>query len=61
MKRFIAEHGDFTKLQNNVTKHVHVMGELAEIIGRRSLMELSSVSGATLLCMQYTSVYSTVN
>ncbi|KAG1681582.1 hypothetical protein FOA52_014090 [Chlamydomonas sp. UWO 241] len=42
MKRFIAEHGDFTRLQNNVTKHVHIMGELAEVITRRHLMEISS-------------------
>jgi len=43
MKRFIAEHGDFQKFQNNVTKHVHIMGELAEVISRRHLMELSSM------------------
>ena len=35
MKRFIAEHLDFTKLQGNVTKHVNIMSEIKEVIGAR--------------------------
>ena len=44
MKRFIAEHEEFRKLQNNVTKHINNMSEIGDIIGRRNLMEVSSVS-----------------
>lgn len=44
MKRFIAEHEEFRKLQNNVTKHINIMSEIGDIIGRRNLMEVSSVS-----------------
>ena len=42
MKRFIAEHLDFTKLQGNVTKHVNIMSEIKEEIGARNLLEVSS-------------------
>ncbi|GAX73583.1 hypothetical protein CEUSTIGMA_g1034.t1 [Chlamydomonas eustigma] len=42
MKRFIAEHLDFTKLQGNVTKHVNIMSEIKEIIQTRNLLDVSS-------------------
>lgn len=38
------EHTDFQKVQGNVSKHVALMSELSEIIGKRNLMELSMVS-----------------
>lgn len=42
MKRFIAEHDEFRKLQNNVTKHINIMSEIGDIIAKRNLMEVSS-------------------
>jgi vacuolar protein sorting-associated protein 45 len=42
MKRFIAEHEEFQRLQNNVTKHVGIMSEVADVIRKRSLLEVSS-------------------
>ncbi|MEW5306298.1 MAG: hypothetical protein WDW36_008770 [Sanguina aurantia] len=41
MQRFVMEHTDFQKVQGNVSKHVALMSELSEIIGKRNLMELS--------------------
>lgn len=46
MQRFVTEHTDFQKVQGNVSKHVALMSELSEIIGKRNLMELSMVGGA---------------
>lgn len=47
MQRFVMEHTDFQKVQGNVSKHVALMSELSEIIGKRNLMELSMVRNST--------------
>lgn len=44
MRRFILEHSDFSRAQSNVTKHVNIVTQLSEIVTKRSLMEVSTVS-----------------
>lgn len=41
MRRFMAEHLDFTRLQSNVIKHVNLMSELSETVSKRSLLDVS--------------------
>jgi vacuolar protein sorting-associated protein 45 len=41
MKRFISEHESFTKLQNNVTKHINILSDMRDVIQKRNLMEVS--------------------
>ncbi len=43
MRRFMTEHMDFSRMQGNVTKHVNIMSELSEVVGKRNLLEVSEV------------------
>mmetsp|Transcript_15674 Transcript_15674/g.28048 ORF Transcript_15674/g.28048 Transcript_15674/m.28048 type:complete len:588 (-) Transcript_15674:346-2109(-) len=43
MQRFVLEHHDFTKSQNQMSKHVNLMMQLSDIIKQRNLMEVSSI------------------
>jgi hypothetical protein len=45
MRRFVMEHGDFSRAQGVVTKHVNVMSALSEQVGGRHLMDVSTVGG----------------
>lgn len=48
MRRFVAEHADFSRAQGVVTKHVNVMSALSEQVSARRLMEVSPVRGRGL-------------
>jgi hypothetical protein len=41
----VTEHGDFSRAQSVVTKHVNVMSALSEQVGARHLMDVSTVRG----------------
>jgi vacuolar protein sorting-associated protein 45 len=41
----MLEHQDFSRAQGNITKHVSIMSELSDVVQKRNLMDISTVSG----------------
>lgn len=54
MRRFMTEHGDFTRLQSDVIKHVNLMSELSETVNKRNLLEVSEVRPAHIRVLALT-------